>query len=135
MPSPYSEGDAVAFVTEIAPTEWAADTGAPFAISGAATGRLLGSIGVHRVDRRHGSAEVGYWVAAPARARGVATEAARAPMPRSMVGWRPTATRTECRPGAQPDGHSEEAVGVPGQHEAMAGVGVQVISSSFSRTA
>ena len=65
-PSPYSEGDAVAFLTEIAPAEWAADTDTPFAISGAATGRLLGSIGVHRVDRRHGSAEVGYWVASRA---------------------------------------------------------------------
>jgi len=77
-PSPYSEGDAVAFLTEIAPAEWAADTDTPFAISGAATGRLLGSIGVHRVDRRHGSAEVGYWVAAAASGRGVATEALRA---------------------------------------------------------
>ncbi|GII23577.1 GNAT family N-acetyltransferase [Planosporangium mesophilum] len=75
LPSPYTEADARAFVTEVAPAKWAAG-GAEFAITQPAAGRLLGCVGVTPVG--HQSAEIGYWVAPWGRGRGAATEAVRA---------------------------------------------------------
>ena len=39
--------------------------------------RLLGSFSLMEVDRERGSGEIGYWVAADARGRGIATRATR----------------------------------------------------------
>ena len=65
MPFPYTEDDARAF---IAGTEETA-----FAVLARSDGELLGGIGA----RAHGPAivEIGYWVKADARGRGVATRA------------------------------------------------------------
>lgn len=75
VPVPYSEADAVAFVTRFGPDQWATGAGAPFAVLDEGTGELLGSMGLNVIvwaDRR---AEVGYWVAPGARRRGVAAGA------------------------------------------------------------
>ncbi|MFK3980974.1 GNAT family N-acetyltransferase [Micromonospora sp. NPDC050397] len=77
VPSPYLLEHAEGFVTEIAPTAWADDTGAHFAVCDAATGELLGSCGLVSIDRSLRSAEVGYWTAPWARGAGIATRATR----------------------------------------------------------
>jgi RimJ/RimL family protein N-acetyltransferase len=72
VPSPYSEQDAVEFVGG-SEARWAAGTPS-FAAVDAGTGHLLGSIGVVS-HAETGDPEIGYWVAADARGRGVATRA------------------------------------------------------------
>ncbi|MFI5485737.1 GNAT family N-acetyltransferase [Micromonospora echinaurantiaca] len=78
VPRPYRPEHARAFVTEVAPGDWAAGRGAPFAVCDAATGELLGSCGLVSIDTGLGSGEIGYWVAPWARGRGVTVRAARA---------------------------------------------------------
>lgn len=46
-------------------------------VTGAATGRRVGVIGLHHFDWRHRNAEVGYWTARDARRRGLTTAAVR----------------------------------------------------------
>ncbi|GMV37019.1 MAG: hypothetical protein AMXMBFR61_15270 [Fimbriimonadales bacterium] len=48
-----------------------------FVIEDAATGRVLGGVGINGIDRSHRSANLGYWVRTSAAGRGVATAAAR----------------------------------------------------------
>lgn len=48
-----------------------------FAIATRRGDALVGVIGVHAIDREHATAELGYWVGAPHRGRGYATEAVR----------------------------------------------------------
>jgi RimJ/RimL family protein N-acetyltransferase len=55
-----------------------AGVSAPFAITAADGGALLGSISLMRIDRAHTRAEVGYWLGAAARGQGHATRAVRA---------------------------------------------------------
>ena len=75
VPQPYTEADARAYV-ELGRRGWAGDgRETPFAIVDATTRRPAGSIGVRWVDVADGVAEVGYWVRADARGRGVATRA------------------------------------------------------------
>ena len=74
LPSPYARADAADFVTKAAEW-WDAETELTWAIH--ADRRWVGMLGLHRVERGE-SAEIGYWVAAPARGRGYLTEAARA---------------------------------------------------------
>jgi ribosomal-protein-alanine N-acetyltransferase len=59
------------------PDAMAAGEGIDFAIADGVDGQLVGSIGVGRSADDPRCAEVGYWVAAPARGRGVATAALR----------------------------------------------------------
>ena len=58
--------------------DWSGDEHASLAISAAGTDELLGSVSLFRIDRLHDNAEMGYWVAARARGRGVAVTAVRA---------------------------------------------------------
>jgi RimJ/RimL family protein N-acetyltransferase len=74
IPSPYTEDDARAYL-EICREGWADGTQTNFAITEG--GRPLGSVGVRWVDRDQGVAEVGYWMAAEARGRGLCTRAVR----------------------------------------------------------
>lgn len=74
IPSPYTENDARAYL-EICREGWADETQTNFAIT--AGGPPLGSVGVRWVERDQGVAEVGYWVAADARGRGLCTRAVR----------------------------------------------------------
>jgi RimJ/RimL family protein N-acetyltransferase len=72
VPSPYTEQDAREFVAG-SDERWVGGTPS-FAAVDAATGELLGSIGVSGQSDL-GDAEIGYWVAPTARGRGVATRA------------------------------------------------------------
>jgi RimJ/RimL family protein N-acetyltransferase len=80
LPDPYREDDARAFVAQTA-ASWQAGTELTFAITDAADGRLLGVCSLFDLkDVGHpagASAELGYWVAAWERGRGVMTAAAR----------------------------------------------------------
>jgi RimJ/RimL family protein N-acetyltransferase len=75
IPTPYRHGDASSFVMTAADQARSGE-GAMLAIVSADGDGLLGSIGVG-VDRRHGIGEIGYWVVAGARRRGIATRALR----------------------------------------------------------
>jgi RimJ/RimL family protein N-acetyltransferase len=77
VPSPYGEEDAREFLASI-PIDRAAGTAYPLAIIDNATGELLGMTGAHHTNAAHATTEVGYWLAAAARGRGVATVALRA---------------------------------------------------------
>lgn len=71
MPSPYSLADALSWV-ERCEQVWRRGESRPFAITDAETGELLGSI-----ELNTSAGMVGYWVAAGARRRGIATRALR----------------------------------------------------------
>jgi RimJ/RimL family protein N-acetyltransferase len=66
IPQPYARADALAYVGGV-------DEDA-FAVTDAATGRVLGSIRL-RWSEPHDVAEVGYWLRSDARGRGAATRA------------------------------------------------------------
>jgi RimJ/RimL family protein N-acetyltransferase len=76
VPSPYRLDDAAAFIERSAGM-WDSGGAAPFVIVDATTGTLLGSVGLHDLGLETDPAHVGYWVAAPARGRGIATRALR----------------------------------------------------------
>lgn len=71
LPDPYTIQDSREFLAE-AGRIWTEGTGAALAITRA--GILVGGIGLNLGQRVPGVSEVGYWVAASARGRGVATE-------------------------------------------------------------
>lgn len=66
VPQPYTAADARVFINGIGEQA--------FAVTDAGSGRLLGSIGIGWNDR-HDVGEIGYWVRADARGRGVVTRA------------------------------------------------------------
>lgn len=76
VPSPYTQQDARAFVTELAPAGWEAGTMATWGVFDATTAELLASVGLHRIS--DGGGEIGYWCAPGARNQGVLTEAVAA---------------------------------------------------------
>ena len=67
VPSPYRREHAVDYVQRLAHEP---STAAFLAFDG---DELVGSFGVMEIDRERAYAEIGYWVAAPARGRGVAS--------------------------------------------------------------
>ena len=71
VPSPYTVEDARQFLA-IAATEAAAGDGVALAVADAAD-KLVGTVGLMGVDGTTG--EIGYWIAAEARGKGVATRA------------------------------------------------------------
>lgn len=79
VPSPYEHADAVAYVTEVAPSAWE-QGGAVFAVIETASGSLAGSIGAHRMS--DGVAHVGYWTVPAVRGRGLTSDALR-----TLTGW------------------------------------------------
>jgi RimJ/RimL family protein N-acetyltransferase len=68
VPSPYTREDAVEWLSQ-------SDDGTASFLAVDAEDRLLGSFSVMEIDRERGYGEIGYWVAAEARGRGVATRA------------------------------------------------------------
>lgn len=72
VPSPYLREDAERFLA-ITATEATAGEGIALAVTAAAEDRLIGTIGL--MDIRADRGEIGYWIAAPERGRGVATRA------------------------------------------------------------
>lgn len=77
VPQPYTLADAAAWF-QLVDERWQAGTMAAFAIEVEDTDGPVGGVGVHFFDGLDaGGGEVGYWVAADARGRGVATAATR----------------------------------------------------------
>jgi RimJ/RimL family protein N-acetyltransferase len=74
IPSPYTEDDAKEAIAHFR-QGWADGSATNFAIT--TDGRPVGSVGVKWVDPDQGIAEVGYWIAAEARGRGLCTRAVR----------------------------------------------------------
>ncbi len=74
VPTPYTVEDAIAYI-ESTVSAWRDGTAGHFVIVDPERGTLLGSVGVQHPDDCSGRAEVGYWVSAPARGRGVAPHA------------------------------------------------------------
>ena len=77
VPVPYEPQHAAEFVGELAASQWAAGTGAPFAVATAGDDEVVGACGLVAVDGENLVAEVGYWVAPWARGRRVAQDATR----------------------------------------------------------
>jgi RimJ/RimL family protein N-acetyltransferase len=75
VPSPYREADARAYLAGAAVRRAAAAGLALAIVDARAHGTLLGSIALNAIDWSQRAADIGYWVAAPARGRGVATRA------------------------------------------------------------
>ena len=73
VPSPYTEEHARGFIAD-APQRRASGRGAPFAIVDAED-TLLGAIALTAIDWEQRAADIGYWVAAGARRRGIAGRA------------------------------------------------------------
>jgi RimJ/RimL family protein N-acetyltransferase len=76
IPAPYTRADARAYVAACR-RGWKDGSLWAFAVTDAATGTVLGSCGIAWQDPAHGVAEIGYWVRAGDRGRGVATRAVR----------------------------------------------------------
>jgi RimJ/RimL family protein N-acetyltransferase len=76
VPSPYSLQDARAFL-EMSAEEEAAGKSVNLLAVDPADDRLLGSVSLMELDHERGYGEIGYWVAAEARGRGIATRAVR----------------------------------------------------------
>ena len=77
IPQPYREPEANAWV-EHASTAWREGTSAPFAVTDATSGEVVGSVGVGWVgDREEQVGEVGYWLRKDRRGRGLTTRAVR----------------------------------------------------------
>ena len=76
VPSPYTLADAEAYLARTADDEAAGRAVHRLAVD-AAGGALLGSFSIMELDRGPGYGELGYWVVAEARGRGLATRAVR----------------------------------------------------------
>ncbi len=77
LPSPYTVDHASSWCTEISHHLRTSGDGIHFAVTDAATGQLLGTVGLKKTDWPALVSEVGYWIAPWARGRGTAAEAAR----------------------------------------------------------
>ena len=75
VPSPYLREHSSGYLERVAAEREAGTSLAFLAVD--EEGALLGNFSVMELDRRPGYGEIGYWVAAPARGRGVATRATR----------------------------------------------------------
>jgi RimJ/RimL family protein N-acetyltransferase len=76
VPSPYTRADAEQHIADSAQKAAEGSAVGLLAVD-ANDGRLLGSFSLMGLDQEPGYGEIGYWVAAEARGRGVATRALR----------------------------------------------------------
>jgi RimJ/RimL family protein N-acetyltransferase len=78
VPQPYTAEDAREWLA-ISADGWRGGTSATFAVHAEALDGAVGGVGVRFLgDLDEGGAEVGYWIGAEARGRGIATAATRA---------------------------------------------------------
>ncbi|HOI58557.1 MULTISPECIES: GNAT family N-acetyltransferase [unclassified Methanoculleus] len=77
IPYPYPDGAAEAWIATHRPG-FEKGMHVVYAVTRPDDGTLVGAAGLVEIDRRHGRAELGYWVGRPYQGRGYATEAARA---------------------------------------------------------
>lgn len=76
LPSPYGRADAVRWVSELGPADWAAQTAVHWAVASADDpGRWAGTMSVRILDRDGDLGDVGYLTAPWARGRGWTTRA------------------------------------------------------------
>jgi RimJ/RimL family protein N-acetyltransferase len=75
LPSPYTDADAAAWCTQLAPAFRTSGEGIELAAARRSDDRLIGSFGLKRTDWRGRTTEIGYWVAPWGRGAGLATEA------------------------------------------------------------
>ncbi|MDG9718248.1 GNAT family N-acetyltransferase [Streptomyces sp. DH24] len=75
-PHPYTEADARAWITELAPAERTEGRGIVFAVTEFLTQRLVGIVHLRHTDWRVRSSEIAYVIAPWARGEGYASEAA-----------------------------------------------------------
>ncbi|MEU7056556.1 GNAT family N-acetyltransferase [Streptomyces sp. NPDC046197] len=78
VPQPYTEADARAWITELAPAERAEGRGIVFAVDEFLTQRLVGTVHLQNTNWRVRSTEIAYVIAPWARGEGYASEAALA---------------------------------------------------------
>lgn len=76
VPVPYQREHAERFVAG-GPEQWAAGTGAQFAVVDASSGELLGCMGLMEPDEERRQIGAGYWMAPWGRGRGAMTRALR----------------------------------------------------------
>jgi RimJ/RimL family protein N-acetyltransferase len=76
IPSPYTRADARAYVATCR-RGWKDGSLWAFAVLDVASDEVVGSCGIAWQDHPHGVAEIGYWVRAEDRGRGIATRAVR----------------------------------------------------------
>lgn len=79
VPSPYTMTHANSFIREQAPAHFRQKTELLFAITKghAADEKFCGVISFHTISLQNHTAELGYWIAAPARGQGIGTTAAK----------------------------------------------------------
>ena len=73
---PYGLKDAYEFLRS-ANKNWRKGSAYLFGIENAATGEIIGGLGLEMISRKHRCAEVGYWLSRKFRKRGMTTEAVR----------------------------------------------------------
>ena len=78
LPNPYTEADALAWCTEMAPRFRTSGEGIEWVAVRRSDDRLIGTFGLKRTDWRMKTSEIGYWVAPWARGEGLAVEAVTA---------------------------------------------------------
>jgi RimJ/RimL family protein N-acetyltransferase len=76
MPSPYTKQDAREWIARSAEA-WRSGQFLPFAVVEAASGQVVGGLGFNSIDLDSASGEIGYWLSAAARGRGLTTRALR----------------------------------------------------------
>jgi RimJ/RimL family protein N-acetyltransferase len=76
IPQPYAEAEGRLWV-EQSTSYWREGTAAQFAVTDAASGDVLGSVGFRWVGEEHAVGEVGYWLRRDARGRGLTSRAVR----------------------------------------------------------
>ncbi|MBI3428987.1 MAG: GNAT family N-acetyltransferase [Actinobacteria bacterium] len=79
VPSPYSMAHAISFIREQAPTHFAEKSELLFVITEGYSDNeeFCGLISFHTINLQNHTTELGYWIAKPARGRGIGTTAAK----------------------------------------------------------
>jgi len=77
VPQPYGRRDALAFLASQEPMRRRGEHLGLALVDPADPGPVLGSLSLLRPHWEHGRVEIGWWIAAPARGRGLATAGAR----------------------------------------------------------